>query len=520
MAPRIRKVTVATVHLWGKDVGAVAWDEPRGLGRFEYEPAFVRRGLPIAPLTIPLRTGIFDFPALNRETFHGLPGLLADSLPDRYGNRLIDLWLARQGRAPGDFTPVERLCYMSTRGMGALEFKPALGPTAGKSVPIEVAELTQLAAEILRHRTDWAVNLKGTKAEALTEIIRVGTSAGGNRAKAVIAWNPQTHEVRSGQALAPSGFEPWILKFDGVNDAALGDPKGFGRIEYAYYQMAVAAGIEMTECRLLEESGRAHFMTRRFDRDSDGGKIHMQSLCALGHYDFNAAGEHGYEQVFSVIQRLNLGHETMCEMYRRMVFNVVARNQDDHTRNIAFLMDQSGQWRLSPAFDVIWQYNSSGKWTNRHQMSINGKRDDFTHADLLTIAQQYGLKDAADLIDQVTAKVADWPRFAKEAGVKSDQQRTISQTHRLMLAVKRHRYAISHRLRQCPVCNLPFFYRHENQRYCTRHCFRSAQAAGKRKAVCPICQKGFVPRVTAGGLQKYCSYACRGIAARGSNLEM
>ena len=434
MAARIRKVTVATVRLWEQQVGAVAWDEPRGLGRFEYHPAFVRRGLPVAPLMMPLGSAIFDFPALNRETFHGLPGLLADSLPDRYGNRLIDVWLERQGRAPGDFTPVERLCYMSTRAMGALEFKPALGPATGKSMPIEVAELTQLAAEILRHRTDWAVHLKGAKAEALNAIIRVGTSAGGNRAKAVVAWNPQTQEVRSGQAPAPPGFEPWILKFDGVNDVTLGDPKGFGRIEYAYHQMAVAAGIEMTECRLLEESGRAHFMTRRFDRDIQGGKIHMQSLCALRHYDFNAAGEYGYEQAFSVIQRLNLGHEIMREMYRRMAFNVVARNQDDHTRNIAFLMDQNGQWRLSPAFDVIWSYNPSGSCTNRHQMSINGKRDEFTRADLLAVAENFGIKDGADLIEQVTTAVSDWPRFAKEAGVGNDQRKAIGRTHRSQLA--------------------------------------------------------------------------------------
>jgi serine/threonine-protein kinase HipA len=438
MAARIRKVTVATVRLWGKDVGAVAWDEPRGFGNFEYDPAFLRQGRNVAPLMLPLRAGIFSFPSLNRDTFHGLPGLLADSLPDRYGNSLIDLWLARQGRAPGDFTPVERLCYMGTRGMGALEFKPALGPAPGKSVPIEVAELTELAAQILRHRADWAVKLTGAKTEALNAIIRVGTSAGGNRAKAVIAWNPQTHEVRSGQVAAPPGFEPWILKFDGVNDATLGDPKGFGRIEYACHRMAVAAGIEMNDCRLLEESGRAHFMTRRFDRDVHGGKIHMQSLCALGHYDFNAAGEHGYEQAFSVIQHLNLGHETMREMYRRMVFNVVARNQDDHTRNIAFLMDQAGQWRLAPAFDLIWSYNPAGSWTNRHQMSINGKRDDFTRADLLAMAQPYRLKDADDLIEQVAAAVADWPRFAKAAGVRNDQQRTIAKTHRLALAGKRH----------------------------------------------------------------------------------
>ena len=439
MASRMRKVTVATVRLWGQDVGAVAWDEPRGFANFEYDPAFLRQGWDVAPLTMPLRTGIFSFASLNRGTFHGLPGLLADSLPDRYGNRLIDLWLARQGRAPGDFTPVERLCFMGTRGMGALEFKPALGPAAGKSVPIEVAELTRLAAEILRHRTAWAVNLGGTKAEALSEIIRVGISAGGNRAKAVIAWNPQTHEVRSGQVAAPPGFEPWILKFDGVNDVTLGDPKGFGRIEYAYHRMALAAGLEMGDCRLLEESGRAHFMTRRFDRDGRGGKIHMQSLCAIGHYDFNAAGEHGYEQAFSVIQRLNLGYKTMCQTYRRMVFNVLARNQDDHTRNIAFLMDQAGKWRLAPAFDVIWSYNPAGRWTNRHQMSINGKRDDFTRADLLTVAQQYGLKDAEEYIEQVAAAVAHWPRFAKEAGVKSDQQLTISRTHRLALAGKRRR---------------------------------------------------------------------------------
>jgi serine/threonine-protein kinase HipA len=434
VASRIRKVTVATVRLWEQQVGAVAWDEPRGLGRFEYDQAFVRRALRIAPLMMPLGSGIFDFPALNRETFHGLPGLLADSLPDRYGNRLIDVWLERQGCAPGDFTPVERLCYMSTRAMGALEFKPALGPATGKSMPIEVAELTQLAAEILRHRTSWAVHLKGAKVEALHAIIRVGTSAGGNRAKAVVAWNPQTQEVRSGQTPAPPGFEPWILKFDGVSDVTLSEPRGFGRIEYAYHQMAVAAGIEMTECRLLEESGRAHFMTRRFDRDVQGGKIHMQSLCALGHYDFNAAGEYGYEQAFSVIQRLNLGHEVMCEMYRRMVFNVVARNQDDHTRNIAFLMDQSGQWRLSPAFDVIWSYNPSGSWTNRHQMSINGKRDEFTRADLLAVAENFGIKDGADLIEQVTTAVSVWPRFAKEAGVPNDQRKVIARTHRSQLA--------------------------------------------------------------------------------------
>ncbi|MDP3285759.1 MAG: type II toxin-antitoxin system HipA family toxin [Desulfobacterales bacterium] len=432
MPGRIRKVRAATVLLWEREVGAVAWDDERGCGIFEYEPAFVRRGMEISPLTLPLRGGLFSFPALNRETFHGLPGMLADALPDSFGNRIIDLWLARQGRAPADFTPVERLCYMGARGMGALEFKPSIGTRVRKSEPIEISELTQLAADILRHRTKWAVNLEGEKARALETIIRVGTSAGGKRAKAVIAWNPTTHEVRSGQVPPPPGFEPWILKFDGVNETSLGDPKGFGRVEYAYNSMAVAAGIKMMPCRLLEENGRAHFMTRRFDRTPDGMKIHMQSLCALAHYDFNAAGEYGYEQAQSVIQQLNLGHPAMQEMFRRMAFNVAARNQDDHTRNIAFLMDQNGKWTLSPAFDVVWAYNPTGKWTNRHQMSINGKRDNFTSADLLSVAKQFGIKGAEGILSQVIDAVARWPEFADKTGVPEDLVKQIAPTHRLL----------------------------------------------------------------------------------------
>ena len=434
MAERVRRIHAATVSLWGREVGAVAWDNDRGLGNFEYEPAFVRRGLEIAPLSLPLRAGVFSFPALNRNTFHGLPGLLADALPDRFGNRIIDLWLARQGRTPKDFTPVERLCYMGTRGMGALEFKPALGPRARKAMPIEISELTQLAADILRHQTDWAVKLKGAKAEALNTIIRVGTSAGGNRAKAVIAWNPDTHEVRTGQVPAPPGFEPWILKFDGVDDASLGDPQGFGRVEYAYHRMAVKAGIAMMPCRLLEENGRAHFMTRRFDRADNGEKKHIQSLCALAHYDFNAAGEYGYEQALAVIQQLNLGHPVMQEMFRRMAFNLAARNQDDHTRNIAFLMDRDGVWRLAPAFDVVWACNPAGAWTNRHQMSVNGKRDLFTKRDVLTVAEQFGIKSATEILSQVIATVARWPEFADEAGVPAELKKEIANTHRLELS--------------------------------------------------------------------------------------
>jgi serine/threonine-protein kinase HipA len=428
---QFRQVSVATVLLGGHEIGAIAWNNARGVGEFAYEPSFVRQGHEVAPLMMPLRSGVFSFPELRRETFHGLPGLLADALPDRYGNRIIDVWLQRQGRSIPDFTPVERLCYMGVRGMGGLEFRPALGPQTRKAVPIEVADLTQLVGDILRHRTNWAVNLTGEKAKALNTIIRVGTSAGGNRAKAVIAWNPKTHEVRSGQVPAPTGFEPWILKFDGVNDASLGDPVGFGRVEFAYHKMAQAAGMEMTACRLLEEGNRAHFMTRRFDRDESGKKIHMQSLCAMGHYDFNAAGEHGYEQAFSVIQRLNLGHPALHEMFRRMVFNIVARNQDDHTRNIAFLMDGQGHWRLAPAFDVIWSCNPAGEWTNRHQMSVNGKRTGFTRGDLLAVADQFGVKRADEIIDQVASAVSQWRRYASETGVGSELQEAIAKTHRL-----------------------------------------------------------------------------------------
>jgi serine/threonine-protein kinase HipA len=426
-----RRVNVATVRLWSEDVGAVAWDAEREFGSFEYTAEFINRGLQVAPVAMPLGEGIRSFPELPGRTYHGLPGLLADALPDRFGNRIIDAWLARQGRSASEFTPVERLCYMGIRGMGALEFRPALGPKSSKPVPLEVAELAQLVRDIFSHRTDWVVNLKGEKAEALNTIIRVGTSAGGNRAKAVIARNPKTHEVRSGQTNLPPGFEHWILKFDGVADKALGDPQGFGRVEYAYHKMALAAGISMTHCDLLEEGGRAHFMTQRFDRDSKGEKIHVQSLCAMAHYDFNAAGEYSYEQAFSVMQRLNLGYPALTEMYRRMVFNVVARNQDDHTRNIAFLMDRDGEWRLSPAFDVTWAYNPEGTGTNRHQMTVNGKSDKFERSDLLTVADTYGVKGAAEIIDRVVDSVVAWRSVAKECGVAPAMVDNIALTHRL-----------------------------------------------------------------------------------------
>ena len=420
----------ANVFLWGKKVGAVAWNPARQIAEFEYAPSFIESGYNISPLTLPLRRGIFSFPGLNPDTFRGLPGLLADSLPDRFGNALIDIWLARQGRVPDDFSPVERLCYIGSRGMGALEFKPALVRQATKSAPVDVAELTNLANRVLNDRKALELHLDKDEEQALNTILRVGTSAGGARAKALIAWNPATSEVRSGQVPSPPGFEQWLLKFDGVSDKMLGDPQGYGRIEYAYHLMALDAGLAMMESRLLEEGGRAHFMTKRFDRKPDGTKLHMQSLCGLAHYDYNTAGAYGYEQVFAIIQKLQLGYPILDEMFRRMTFNVVARNQDDHTRNIAFLMDTVGKWSLAPAFDLTWAYNRNSRWTNLHQMSINGKRDAIDRADIMSVARQYGIRKAGEIIDKVVSTVKRWPEYAARARVEDDRITYISATHR------------------------------------------------------------------------------------------
>ena len=418
------------MFLWGKKVGAVAWNPARQIAEFEYAPSFIESGYNVSPLTLPLRRGIFSFPGLNPDTFRGLPGLLADSLPDRFGNALIDIWLARQGRFPDDFSPVERLCYIGSRGMGALEFKPALVRQATKSAPVDVAELTNLANRVLNDRKALELHLDKDEEQALNTILRVGTSAGGARAKALIAWNPATSEVRSGQVPSPPGFEQWLLKFDGVSDKMLGDPQGYGRIEYAYHLMALDAGLAMMESRLLEEGGRAHFMTKRFDRKPDGTKLHMQSLCGLAHYDYNTAGAYGYEQVFAIIQKLQLGYPILDEMFRRMTFNVVARNQDDHTRNIAFLMDTVGKWSLAPAFDLTWAYNRNSRWTNLHQMSINGRRDAIDRADIMSVARQYGIRKAGEIIDKVVSTVKRWPEYAARARVEDDRITYISATHR------------------------------------------------------------------------------------------
>lgn len=428
-------MTVAKVRLWGRTIGAVSWNADRDSAHFEYDPAFVSGGPQVAPLTMPLSDEIHSFPALPRQTFHGLPGLLADSLPDRFGHALIDAWLARQGRDPGDFNPVERLCYVGRRGMGALEYLPAQGPTH-RSSPVEVAALVELASAILTNRKALDGPLAPSGRErALQDILRVGTSAGGARAKAVIAWNPETSEVRSGAVRAGDGFSHWLLKFDGVagnRDRELEDPQGYGLIEHAYHAMARAAGIEMTECRILRENDRHHFMTRRFDRTDTGDKIHLQSLGALAHYDFNQPGAVSYEQALRVIERLGLGKNAAEEQFRRLAFNIVARNQDDHVKNIAFLMDRRGRWRLSPAFDVTYSFNPEGRWTGAHQMTLNGKRDGFEVGDFVACARNASLKRgrATAILRDVQEAVSRWPEFAEAAGVPADAIRRIGAVHR------------------------------------------------------------------------------------------
>ena len=434
-------VTIAEVRLWGRTIGAVDLQEGERTATFQYDPAFARSNIEVSPLTMALRSAPYRFPELPGSTFHGLPGLLADSLPDKYGNALIDAWLASQGRIATSFNPVERLCYTANRGMGALEYLPATGPNATvTSERLDIAALVALASDILAARNTLTGSFATEHATStLATILAVGTSAGGARAKALIAWNPLTNDVRSGQGPALPDYTQWLLKFDGVSanrDKELDDPQGFGAIEFAYAKMAGAAGIDMAECRLLAENGRRHFMTRRFDRLDGGAKLHMQSLGALAHYDFNQAGAYAYEQALLAIRQLRLPMAAVEQQFRRMVFNIVARNQDDHVKNIAFLMDRAGNWALSPAYDLTYSYNPAGAWTGQHQMTVNNKRQDFTIDDLRACANVAAMKRgrAESIHDEVRTAVRSWPHYASEAGVDEQAIAAIGVTHRLDLA--------------------------------------------------------------------------------------
>ena len=428
----MKSVQVIEVRMWGSRVGAVAPDPKLDCYAFAYDPPWKRMDIEVAPLTMPLsdRRNTFVFPALPKETYLGLPAMLADALPDDFGNALIDAWMATKGFEKRSITVLDRLAYMGKRGMGALEFQPTRGSHEESAAPIAMKSLVEEA----RRLVEGSFSVDHEAKAALANIIKVGTSAGGARAKAVIAWNPKTDEVRSGQFDAAPGFEHWLLKFDGVGkDKELGTGLGYGRIEYAYSLMAKAAGITMSSCRLLEENGRAHFMTKRFDRSVTRGqtrKHHVQTLCAMNHLDFRQRGTHAYAQLLLTIAKLNLGDDAVSQAFRRMAFNVMARNCDDHTKNFAFLLKQGRSWELAPAYDVTHAFNPKGEWTYQHLMSVNGKFQGITRDDLLEDADRFSVRKPREMLGDVRTALESWPEFARQGGLDASlRDRVASDFH-------------------------------------------------------------------------------------------
>ena len=430
-------VDYAYVKIWGKLVGVVRWLPERNLASFQYDKSFLSNNWDLSPLKMPINNGtrVYSFPELLKEkdseydTFKGLPGLLADSLPDKYGNKLIDLWLAQNGCPTGSMNPVEKLCFIGSRGMGALEFEPAQIKTGKNTFPIEISGLIDIAKKILSDRETFATNFNKDERRAMQEIIKVGTSAGGARPKVLIAYNTKTGELLSGQTSVPKGFEHWLLKLDEVSDEQFGESKGWGRIEYAYYLMAKECRIEMTECKLLEENKRAHFMTKRFDREGHNTRHHIQTLCGIQHFDYNDMHGYSYEQVFQTMRQLKLKYPEAEQMFRRMVFNVLATNYDDHTKNFSFILKKDGQWGLSPAYDVCYSYNPTNQWLLRQTLSINGKRNNITQSDLMTIAKANNIKKGETIITEINNVVKNWGDFAGSAKVRDDKINEIKSNH-------------------------------------------------------------------------------------------
>ena len=422
--------TAINLKLWNENVAAVVWDKEKDYATIEFYSNFAKSAWNIAPLQMPINDilrgeRIYSFPANRGKTFKGLPSMLADSLPDDYGNSIIDEWFASKNMLV-EISPLDRLCYIGKRGIGALEFEPAnTDNLLNESSVLEISELTVLAKEVLNKRTAFQTNIRNNN-KAIYDILRVGTSAGGAKPKAIIAYNETTGEVRSGQVQAPEGFSYWILKFDGIEGEKIKDnPLGTGKIEYAYYRMAIDCGIKMTECQLLKDGQKAHFMTKRFDRTENGEKLHTQTLCAIGNFDRD--DRYSYEQIFQTIRLLNLPYSEFEQMYRRMVFNIMTRNHDDHTKNHSFIMDKSGKWLLAPAYDLCYSYSPSGKWTNKHQLSLNGKRDNFTMQDLLTVAEKQDIRNAKEIIEQISYIVARWTAYANKCKVKPEFTKTVQE---------------------------------------------------------------------------------------------
>ncbi|MEI6753715.1 MAG: type II toxin-antitoxin system HipA family toxin [Paludibacter sp.] len=427
---------VAEVKIWGKLVGAVAWDERTGIASFEYDPNFKKLNWDLAPLKMPIASArkVISFPELRRDknaefdTFKGLPGLLADMLPDKYGNQLINMWLAQNGKPQDSMNPVEMLCFIGTRGMGALEFEPATIKENKRTFSIEINSLVDIAQKMLSKREAFSTNLQRDEEKAVLDILKIGTSAGGARPKAVIAYNEKTGEVKSGQTKAPNGFEHWLIKLDGVSDVQLGASKGYGRVEMAYYNMAKACGIDMMQSRLLEENGRAHFMTKRFDREGGEIKHHIQTFCGLKHFDFNQVNSFSYEQLFQTMRELKLDYQDTEQMFRRMVFNVIAQNCDDHTKNFSFRLKKEGKWELSPAYDICYAYSPDNRWISQHALSMNGKRKDITKEDLLSVENTIKTKKAVSIINEISVNVSQWKKFADDVNVLPELRDKIDKT--------------------------------------------------------------------------------------------
>ena len=429
---------VAEVKIWGELVGAIAWDERTGLASFEYDPNFKKLNWDLAPLKMPVSSSkrVITFPELRRDknaefdTFKGLPGLLADMLPDKYGNQLINRWLAQRGRAQDSMNPVEMLCFIGARGMGALEIEPATIKGNKRTFSIEIDNLVDIAQEMLAKRESFAANLQKEEEKAMMEILKIGTSAGGARPKAVIAYNEKTGEVKSGQTKAPNGFEHWLIKLDGVSDVQLGASRGYGRVEMAYYRMATACGIEMMPSKLLEENDRAHFMTKRFDREGAGIKHHIQTFCALKHFDFNLVNSFSYEQLFQTMRELKLSYQDTEQMFRRIVFNVLAQNCDDHTKNFSFRLKKDGKWELSPAYDICYAYSPDNRWISQHALSMNNKRKDITKEDLLNVEKTIKPKKAESIMEEIYDTVSQWKEFADNEKVSKELRDRIAKTLR------------------------------------------------------------------------------------------
>jgi len=427
-------VDVAEVKIWGKLVGAVRWDANRQLASFQYDKKFLKGTHDLSPIKMSIKNGerIYSFPELRKakneevSTFKGLPGLLADALPDKYGNQLINIWLAQEGRPPNSMNPVEQLCFIGSRGMGALEFEPTKLTASSDAFAIEIKNLVDVAQRMLSHREKFEANIREDEQKAMREILTIGTSAGGARPKAVIAFNKKTGEVRSGQTKSPKGFEHWLIKLDGVSDAQFGASHGFGRVEYAYYLMAKDCKIDMMESRLFEENERAHFMTKRFDRDGNNTKHHIQTLCGIQHFDYNNLKGYSYEQLFQTMRMLKMDYPDAVQMFRRMVFNVMATNYDDHTKNFSFKLKQNGNWALSPAYDVCYSYDPNNVWVNQHTLSINSKHKEITTSDLMKIADNNNIKKAKNIIEEIKTVVCNWKQYAMDANVSAQLNNTIS----------------------------------------------------------------------------------------------